>query len=164
MSTIIQITYSQFSIFLVLFSILQFLLSNWIKNRLEKSIQHEYDKKLEDYKFSQLQRQKAETIANYFALWTKYRGNEEKILNKNELITYYEDLSRMSLELSLWIKDGELLNEIMSRTQNKEGSSDIRTIIGKIRKLILGIEVDKFNSEEITLWPTDKKSDKLFKE
>ena len=85
MSTIIQTSISQLllgsSILAVLLGSIQWLLANWVKIRLEQSIRHEYEKKLEDYRFSQLQRQKAETIATFFAKWIKYRGNEKKFLN-----------------------------------------------------------------------------------
>jgi len=126
-------------------------------------ISYYFAQKTENYKFSQLQRQKAEMVARYFAQWVKYQGNEKDFLSEKELITHYEELNRMSLELSLWIKDEKLLDEIMSRTQNKEGTANVRAIIGKIRKLILGIGNDKFNSQNITLWPKPEDAKKLFK-
>jgi hypothetical protein len=167
MSTIIQLTLNQLflgtSILVLLFGIIQFLLSNWIKSRLEKSIEHEYAKKLEDYKFTQLQRQKAEMIANFFAKWIKYRGKEREFLNDKELIDYYEELNNMSLELCLWIKNEEVLNEIMARTQLKDGSGNIWSITGKVRKLILDIKDDSFDSNNITIWPNAQGLEELFK-
>ena len=138
-----------------LLSLVQWLLATWIKARLEKSIQYEYDERLEDYKFSQLQRQKAEVIAQLFARWIKYLGKEQDYLDKKALIDYYEELNQMSLELSLWIPDEEILNNIMARLS--QGSSpgdakDIRTLTGQIRKMILGNKDDGFDSSKITLW------------
>lgn len=161
-------TYSNNQIFfgvisiIVLLSLIQWLLAIWIKSRLEKSIQHEYDKKLENYKFTQLQRQKAEAVARLFSKWIKYRGKESDYLEKNELLNFYEELNQTSLEISLWIKDEELLLDIMTRLQNKESAKDIRTIIGQIRKLILETKESKFDPQEITLWPTDEQFSKLF--
>ncbi|MCL5095509.1 MAG: hypothetical protein M1575_02170 [Patescibacteria group bacterium] len=167
MATIIQATIGQLllgtSVLAILLSVIQWLLANWIKIRLEQSIRHEYDKKLEDYRFSQLQRQKAETIATFFAKWIKYRGHEKDFLDEKELINYYEELNKMSLELSLWIKDEQLLNEIMSRTQMNEKASDTKAIVGMVRKMILEIKRDKFNSQNITLWPSSEETNRLFK-
>jgi len=167
MTTVIQITISQLlastTILISFFGGIQWLTANWIKTRLEKSIQHEYDKKLEDYRFSQIQRQKAETIATFFAKWIKYRGKEKNFLDDKELINYYEELNKMSLEISLWIKDEKVLSEIMSVTQLKSGTGNIRKITAEVRKLILDKKYDNFDFKEITLWPTPDEMIKLFK-
>jgi hypothetical protein len=167
MSNVIPITIAQLllgsSLIVLLLGIIQFLLANWIRTRLEQSIQHEYAKKLEDYKFSQVERQKAEMIATFFAKWIKYRGKEREFLNDKELIDYYEELNKMSLEITLWIKDEGVLNEIMSRTQLKDGVGDIFSITTKIRKLILNLKNDKFDYNNITRWPSSEEEKKLFK-
>lgn len=147
----------------ILLGVIQFLLANWIRTRLEQSIQHEYAKKLEAYKFSQVERQKAEMIATFFAKWIKYRGKEREFLTDKELIDYYEELNKLSFELTLWIKDEEVLNEIMNRTQLKDGVGDIFSIITRIRKLILDIKNDKFDYKNITNWPNAEQAKKLFK-
>lgn len=159
----VQISFTQLSLLVIFIGIVQWLLALWIKTRLEKSIQHEYDKQIEDYKFSQLRRQKAELIARLFAKWGKYHGKEKDILDKDSLINYYEDLNRMSYELSLWLDDAELLNDIMNRFKLDEKAKDNRTLIGSVRKLILGKPDDTFNPLEIILWPNQEISDELFK-
>lgn len=146
-----------------LLGIIQWLLAIWIKKRLEASIQHEYAKKLEDYKFSQLQRQKAEVIASLFSEWAKYYGKEADILNDEELIDYWKRLNEMSMQISLWIPDAKLLKEIMSRLQNKEGAKDVRMLMGDIRKLILNDGKDPFEFKEITTWPKDGGENPVFK-
>ena len=165
MEQIIQLTYGQTItgalMFAVLLGLLQWFLAKWISIRLEKSIQHEYDRKLEDYRFQQLQRQKAETIARLFARWIKYRGNESTYLKESELLDFYEELNQMSLEISLWIKDKKILEDIMARLRLKPGAKDIRELSGEIRKLILDID-DKFDPQEIILWPNAEIEKKLF--
>lgn len=164
---IIQITFNNIlagvTILVFLLSILQFILAKWLEIRLEKSIEHEYAKKIEDYKFSQLQREKASLIANFFSTWIKYRGLESTILTKEELISYYQDLNKMSIEISLWIKDEKLLTEIMSLLGKKETARDLRSLTGEVRKLILEIGKDNFNPLEIIIWPNEEISTKLFK-
>lgn len=144
-----------------LLAVVQWLVSNWIAKRLEKSIQHEYDKKLEDYRFQQLRRQKAEVIACLFSRWIKYRGNEGEYLEKDELINYYEELNRMSLEMCLWINDEKILVDIMSRLQNKVDAKDIRTLIGQIRKIVFDTN-DNFDINEIVIWPPEEVAKNLF--
>ena len=161
----IQLTFGQIvtsSLIVVIgLGVIQWLVTKWVSARLEKSIQHEYDRKLEEYRFQQLQRQKAETIARLFSKWIKYRGNESAYLNKAELINFYEELNQMSIEISLWIKDKQILTDIMSRLQMKPDAKDIRTLSGEIRKLILNID-DGFDPLEIILWPNAEIEKTLF--
>lgn len=119
------------------------------------SISYYFAQKTENYKFLQLQKQKAEAVARLFARWIKYRGKEKDCLNQNELIEYFEELNRMSFEISFWITDHKLLTDIMLRLQNASDAKDIRAIIGDIRKLILENPKDKFDAQQITLWPKD---------
>lgn len=134
-----------------------------ITARLEKSIQHEYDKKIEDYKIEELHRQKAEVVAKLFSKWLKYRGKEDEILSDKDLIDYYEELTKMSYEIALWIKDEKLLSEIMLRLTNNNQAKDKRVLIGEIRKLILNNKEDCFDSQEIVEWPNLEIQKKLFK-
>jgi len=154
-SVLIQFNGMQISIILFFLLAIQFLFSIWIKSRLEKSIQHEYNKKLEEYKFLQIQRQKAEIIAKFFAKWIKFRGQEKVLLEKKELLDYYEDLNKMSFEISLWISDDKILKEVMKLFQNDPEAKNVRQLIGEFRKLILNIKNDNFDVQEITLWPTN---------
>lgn len=157
MGIIIQISLKQIiisaTIIALCMTLLQWLLALWIKNRLEKSIQHEYDKKLEDYRFSQLQRQKAEILAQFFAKWVKFRAKEKELLDEKQLIEYYEELNRMSLEISLWISDVDVLNDIMSLCERKDGATDLRSLVGKVRKIMLNKKDDNFEAKNIVLWP-----------
>ena len=137
------------------------LFKEWVGVRIDKSIQHHYDKDLEDYKVSRIRRQKAEGIAKLFSVWIKYRGKETELLDKNALIERYEELNRMSLELSLWIEDVQLLNDIMNRLQNVENAKTIRDLMGEVRKLILE-KKDDFDSKNIVLWPPDSDAENLF--
>ena len=78
----------QFIVLIIVLAFAQWLFSHLIKVSLEKSIQHKYEKRLEDHKFNQIQKQKAESVARLFARWIKYRGHEEKFLDTKELIEY----------------------------------------------------------------------------
>jgi len=168
--TIIQFTTGQLSVavisMLIGFTLVQFLLATWIRSRIENSVKHEYDKNLENYKSSELQRQKAAMVAQLFAKWIKYGKDSEYKLNGEQLLDRYEELNKMSMEISLWIKDERLLEEIMKAFHWDDGAQDIRSLTGEVRKLILNDKKDSFNPQNIVLWtmkdkgtPTKKSKD-----
>ena len=121
-----------------------------------------FNKRIEDYRQTQIQRHKAELAAKLFAKWIKYRGNETKVLSNKERVEYYEELTTLSFELSLWLKDDELLREIMMRLQNEDNSKPVWDIIAMVRNYILDIDSSLEANKVITFWPTDKESKKLF--
>lgn len=112
-----------------------------------------FAQKTEKYKFAQLQKQKAEAVARLFSKWIKYKEEDLKKLNIEELNNYYEELNKMSIEISFWIKDQKLLTDIMLRLQNDPDAKNIRQIIGEVRRLILENSKDAFDPQKITLWP-----------
>jgi hypothetical protein len=61
-------------------------------------VNHILSKKLDDYRYGQLQRQKAEVVAQLLAKWGKYRGGEGAILKSDaELYDYYEEFKPVIL-------------------------------------------------------------------
>jgi hypothetical protein len=153
MPDIIQFTNLQFTILIIAVGAIQFLATNWIKYKLEKSIAHKYNKKLEDYKFSILQREQASKIAELFSKWGKYAGQEKTMLDENALKDYYEKITRMSFELSLWITDEDLVIEIMNRLMNKKDALATKEVLIKIREHILNKKTIKLKAINIVHWP-----------
>ncbi|OHA51182.1 MAG: hypothetical protein A3A97_02830 [Candidatus Terrybacteria bacterium RIFCSPLOWO2_01_FULL_40_23] len=120
----------------VLFSVAQFLIATWIKARLEKSIQHEYDKKSIDYNFSILQREQAVKIAALLAKWIKYGEDSTEVLSENERRNYFEELNKMTLELAIWIPDEEIVKKLMACLSHNETAPNIREIVTDVRALV----------------------------
>lgn len=150
---IIQLTISQLAIVSIFIAALQFLLSNWIRIRLEKLISHEYERKLEDYRFSIVQREQAAKIATLFSKWAQYKGKEKDYLNEKELLEYYGEITKISYELSLWITDEDLVIEVMDRLILKKGAPTTKEVLIKIREHILGKKNKKINADNIVHWP-----------
>lgn len=150
-------------VFSLLISVVQWLIAIWVKARLEKSIEHEYAKELEHYRQSVIRREKAAKVAEFFSLWTKYRGLEYEKLSEEELFEYYARLNRMSFELSLWVEDENLLKEMMDLVQDKPGAQNVREIIVRFRDLILQTKRDSFGQDHIVLWPKSEIAANLFK-
>lgn len=144
------------TIFIILgLGVIQWLLSLWIKSRIEESIKQEYNKQLEEYKFLISKRDKVANIASFFSLWIKYRGNGEKWLDEKERIDYYKELTQMSFELALWIDDEDLLRDIMKRLKNEDGSENTVNLLLKAKTLISNNKNSTLKAGDITLWPAN---------
>jgi len=129
--------------------IIQWLLTMWIKSRLENSIKHEYDKILEEFKFSIRQREQAAAIAKLFARWIKYNGKEDVLLKENEKRDHFEEMNKLNWELAIWMPDEKIVKKINNRLTNK-GGEDIRSLILEVRTLILGKKSDDLKWSELT--------------
>ncbi len=115
---------------------------------------HYANKKIEEYKFLILKREKIANIASFFSKWIKYRGHEEKWLNDKEKIDYYEDLTKMSFEFALWIEDEDFLKKVMRRLRNEQ-EENIAELLLQARELINNKKNKKIKSNEITSWPKE---------
>jgi hypothetical protein len=159
--TIIQLTLGQVlggtAFLITCVGLLQWLISNWLKIRLEQSIRHEYDKQLEEYKFAISKRDRIANIASFFSLWIKYRGHERKWLNDRDLIDYYRELTQMSFELALWVDDEDLLKEVMKRLKNEDGSENTVELLLRAKGLISENKNSTLGADNITIWPADIK-------
>lgn len=141
-----------FLIITILLGVFQWILSLWIKTRLEESIRHEYSKKLEEYKFEYIQKEKAEIIAKLFAKWIKYGGKTNEVLTKEQQSDYYEELNRMSFEATLWIQDEILVKEIMKPLAHDKDARGIKDLIMQAREMILGKKNANLKWEDIVHW------------
>lgn len=161
MEQFLQIFLSTLVSTVLTFGLFAWVLKTVIQSKIENSVRHLYDKELEDYRYLRIRRQKAEQIANLFAMWFKYRGREENNLSKEEHIEHLHHLNKMSLEVSLWMDDVEILNDVMRRLCNAADAKTVRGIVGDVRKLILE-KKDSFDPETIVLWPLDTEIDRIY--
>jgi|CXWL01.1.fsa_nt_gi hypothetical protein len=159
LDTIIQVTLFQLltstALLITIVGGLQWVLAQWIKIRLEQSIKTEYAKQIEEYKFLISKREKIANIASFFARWIKYRGYEEKWIDKKDLADYYEELTKMSFELVLWIDDEEFLKNVMLRFRNDSNATDTLDLLLKAKELVSGSKNKALKGSDITLWPSD---------
>jgi hypothetical protein len=118
-----------------------FLLKTWIKTRLEASIKHEYDAKLEEFKFEIRKREQSALVAELFSKWIHV--DESKIPNVREL-------NRLSFEISLWLPD-EVAVEIGRRLKNLQNAKPAQDLLAECRKIIQGKDT-KLRPEDITFF------------
>jgi hypothetical protein len=114
----------------LLVSILAFLAKTWIGKRIESSIQHEYDKKLSKFENDLEVRLRAELVADLMAEWIK--GEKELDYNR---------LNQLSFQAFLWLP-APLARDLSNTLAHKTGADDLRSIIQKIRKHLLGEKDD----------------------
>ncbi|WP_136256471.1 hypothetical protein [Metallibacterium scheffleri] len=109
-----------------LLGIIVFLTKTWIEKRIELSIQHEYDKKLSKFENDLEVRLRAELVADLMAEWIK----DTKDLD-------YHRLNQLSFQAFLWLPP-QLARDLSNTLAHKPGSDNLRSIIKKIRKHLLG--------------------------
>jgi hypothetical protein len=104
------------------------LLIQWFTIRLEQSIKHEYDRKLESFKFEMRKREQAEIVADLFSQW---------IIIKDTTIPNARVLNKLSLEMSLWLPD-EVALEVNKTLKLLKDSKPVQELIIECRKIIHG--------------------------
>lgn len=125
------------------FGVIQFLVTIWLKSRLEKSIEHEYEKQLEEYRFAILKREQAARVAELFAFWLSCDDDVLREFSKKEMRDHSEKLNRLTWELAIWIPDEKIVKDIMDKLSHGS-KKDIKEIILSIRE-----QIQKENSKEL---------------
>jgi hypothetical protein len=122
-----------------LLGVLAFLTKTWIERRIEFSIQHEYDKKLSKFENDLEVRLRAELVADLMAEWIK----DTKSLD-------YHRLNQLSFQAFLWLPP-QLAHDLSSTLSHKPGADDLRSIIQKVRKHLLG-ESDNLEAHQVIVF------------
>jgi hypothetical protein len=136
-------------------TLLYFLISEKIKAQIQYSTKITYDRLVEDYKYDQLQRQKAALVAELLAEWTS-KPDDLKRLNQ------------LTFEAFVWLpKETALrLSDLLSHEQ---GASSIRDILAEVRTILLGVDetipassIIFFSKPETTANELPTEADKMF--
>jgi hypothetical protein len=146
---LINLKVTDYFIIVSLNGILTALVSWWIKIRLEHSIKHEYEKRLEDYKFEFRKREQAAKVAELFSLLYSDLPQtpddpQTEVMNASN---YHATINRIAWELSLWLPAG-IVRGLSSSLSNAPGGKDPKQILIEIRKVLLG-KNDDLKAEEI---------------
>ena len=130
------LTLPDFASIALLWAALQFLASKWLEKRLESSIRHEYDRKLEEFRSDIRRREQAARVAKLLAL--RFRQPPISAAEFNEL----------AWELSLWLP-ADLVRELTRCLCGAEGAKNPKEILIAVRKHILGKDDDGLLAEQI---------------
>jgi hypothetical protein len=115
-----SLTFTDFLSVAALVGILQFLASKWLEIRLTASITHEYDRKLEEYRFEMRRREQAARVAKLLAL--SYRPD-----------VAVHEFNELAWELSLWLP-ADLVRELTRCLCRAEGAMNPKELLIAIRK------------------------------
>jgi hypothetical protein len=118
----------------VLFGTLQFLASRWVESRLKASIEHEYNQKLEDYRFEMRRREQAARVAKLLAM--SFR---------NDIPVH--DFNELAWELSLWLP-ADLVRELTRCLCGAPGAMNPKELLIAIRKQ-LHSKADDLTADQI---------------
>jgi hypothetical protein len=118
-----------------------FLVQTWVKTRIEQSIKHEYDKKLEEVRYEVRKREQAAIAAEFFSQWVfindpKWEKDHARRLNK------------ASYESFLWLPD-EIIVEMSKTTTGASDSQKLSQILLSCRKIIQNDPNNKLESKNV---------------
>lgn len=122
----------------ILFGVLQFAATTWLKARLEASIRHEYDRRLEAYRRELDRRDRAAMVAELFAEWSSFPKDPKR-------------LNQLTWEASLWLP-ANIVKEVSKRLSNSADAHDVREILVDVRKH-LSTSPDDISAHEIVHFP-----------
>ncbi|SRR6266705_3309978 len=108
------------------FAIIQFLLAEWIKIRLLKSVEHAYQKKLEDYKSDIRLRENAARIAEALARYHYGDGKDQK------------GFIQLIWELSIYLPEDIVKDLSIHLVEHQKKNTDPKDLLVKVRKLFHG--------------------------
>lgn len=119
-----------------------FVFKESVKAFIAHSIKLQYDKLLEDYKLSLIQKQKAVLIGELLAEWMSHPEDRKK-------------LNQLTFEAFMWLPK-ETAIKLSSLLSLSQDAPEVRTIIGEVRTIILG-ENEKIDSNVIIIFPPKEK-------
>ncbi|EHR6779025.1 hypothetical protein [Vibrio parahaemolyticus] len=140
------LSWENFAVFAIIVSALQFLIGLWIKARLESSIKHEYDKKLEDFKYEQKVREQAAKVSKLLA----EARNGDASLSRDRATS----LNQQAWELILWLP--EKTARKLSVHLSGDNKVSMKSILIDVRKLLLKNDNDGLKSDEIVHFTADE--------
>ena len=117
--------------------ILGFLSKSWIQKRIQYSIKHEYDKKLSNIDHERDIQLKAELIADLLSEW----------ISKD---IDYQRLNDLTFKAFLWLPP-ELANDLSNSLNHQKDAPDVRELIVKVRKHLLG-QKDTFVAHNVIVF------------
>ena len=117
-----NLTFNDFLSVACLVGIIQFLASKWLETRLTQSIKHDYDRKLEEYRFEMRRREQAARVAKLLAL--SYRPKVDT-----------HEFNELAWELSLWLP-ADLVRELTRCLCRADGAMNPKQLLTAIRKQI----------------------------
>jgi len=122
----------------VMVTVLAFVLRSWIGTRIEQSIKHEHDVRLENFRRDMMVKDRAALLADLLAEWISWPEDRTK-------------LNRLTFEAFLWLPP-EIAEDLSRCLANEPEAPGVRAIIGEARKFLLGRD-DTLDPQMLNIFP-----------
>ncbi|MEA3238836.1 MAG: hypothetical protein U9Q94_03525 [Candidatus Bipolaricaulota bacterium] len=117
---------------------LAFLLKKWLAARIEKSIEYAYNVRLERIREDIAVKNRAALVADLLSEWLSRPKDSTR-------------LNRLTFEAYLWLPS-DIADDLSRRLANQPDAPDVRTLLGQVRKHLLGVG-DSFDPQKINIFP-----------
>lgn len=137
---VIQLGWTEAAIAVLLLAVLQFLMSLWVKSRLEGSIKHEYDRRLEEFRFEMRGREQAPKVAEYMEFANHLREDSPP--------ADYQRANSLAWELAMWLPSDVYKLMANSLVHPTEQNNPLEVVVA-VRKLLLREKAGDLTAENI---------------
>jgi hypothetical protein len=137
---VVQLGWTEVGIGVLIIAALQFLIGLWIKARLEGSIKHDYDKKLEEYRYEMKVREQAAKVAEYMEL--------ARHLRQDSPSSDYQRANRLAWELAMWLPSAVYKRMAESLVRPNEQNNPLQVVV-EVRGLLLGDKAGDLTANNI---------------
>ena len=121
----------------VVLAFLAFIIQKWIGTRIEQSVKHSYDVHLERFREDIAVKHRAALVAELLSEWLSHPSDPTR-------------LNRLTFEAFLWLPQ-DIAEDLSKRLANQPGAPDVRTLIGQVRKHLLG-KSDLFDAQKVNIF------------
>lgn len=136
---IVSLSISVITVLLIPISVFWF--KNWIASRIQYSIKHGFDKRLSEIEHNRVVRVKAELVAELLSEWINKNDDKQK-------------LNELTFKAFLWLPP-EIASELSAILNHDETAPNVRAIIDKVRKHLLG-DNDSLKEHQVIVFPINK--------
>lgn len=137
---IVQLGWNQVGIGVLILAMVQFLIGLWIKARLEGSIKHEYDRRLEEFRYEIKVREQAAKVAEYMEM--------ARHLREDSSPTDYQKANKLAWELAMWLPS-EVYKRMAESLVRPNAQNNPLEVVVAVRQLLLGDKAGDLSADNI---------------
>ncbi len=124
-------------------TLVYFIVKEKIKAHITYSIKLQYDRLLEDYKNTLIQKQKAALVGELVAEWISFPKDRKR-------------LNQLTLEAFMWLPK-ETANKLSALLSLSQDAPNVKDIVEDVREIILG-EDEKIEPGSIIIFPAKEET------
>jgi hypothetical protein len=139
-NVVVQLGWAEVGVGVLLLMAIQFLIGLWLKTRLEGSINHEYNKKLEEFRYEIKVREQAAKVAEYMEF--------ARHLREDSPPADYQKANRLAWELAMWLPSDVYKRMAESLVRPNEQNNPLEVVVA-VRQLLLGKNAGDLKADNI---------------